>query len=1083
MIRLRYLCSIVSALLFVQCQQAKEKPLFRVVSAEETGVDFENTISPTPELNIFTYMYFYNGGGVGAGDLNGDGRPDLVFTSNLGENKVYLNEGNWKFRDVTKESGFFSDQGWSNGVSLVDVNQDGKLDIYISQVGDFLKFKGHNLLFVCESIDGGVPKYRERSKEYGLDLVGFGTQALFFDADLDGDLDLFQLNHSVHENGTFGKREVFLGQYHPLAGDRYLENVNGKYVDQTKESGIHSNALGYGLGVVAGDVNFDGLPDLYVGNDFHENDYLYINQGKGIFRDEIETRMQHTSRFSMGVDLADLTDDARPEIISLDMLPYDPAILKRSEGEDAYYNFKYKLQQGYNVQFARNNLQLNRGNGHFAEVGLLAGIHATDWSWSSLFFDVDQDGQRDLFISNGINKRMNDIDYINFVSNEEIQTKIDQGKFDENDVSLVDLLPEVKIPNKLFRRTQGLRFEEVTQRIADQEVSYSNGAVYADLDGDGDLDLVTNNINAPAFLYENVAEKRGNSLVFDLIGAEGNRQAIGAKVLVYQQEKVRSAEQFPVRGFQSSSIGPLIVGVGREVVDSVQIIWPDGTFETLRSPKQLQFKVSYRTGLPSFKYPKEVSEGPIRDITAEVGLSFLHRENAFNEFDREALMPNMLSTAGPVVAVADFTGDGREDFFVGSSKWEKSRLFSQTPDGRFKEFPAPKLWQDSTFEDTDAKWVDVNRDGKLDLVVASGGNEFFGKTAQLAPRVYVQKSDGQFERKEDAFSGVYATASVVVPLDANGDGAIDLFLGARGEAFAYGIIPRSYLLINDGTGRFKAKEDAILDRIGMVKDAQWVTWKPGRSSLVVALEWGGIVEVEITSGKATKKTDLLGTTGWWNIVRPMDMDGDGDLDLFVGNLGENSRLKASPTEPVRMYVADYDGNGRVEQVLTYYLQGKEVLFADKREVEKQLPYVKKAYTFAKDFSEADFRDIFGRDKVETALQYEAKEMRSGWLRQSTEGKFEWEPLGDAWQMSSYQAIARLGQNTWLVGGNFFDCNIQMGQYDADQGSLMVRGKDGVFRRKDLQLEKGQIRGLYPIQRKGETVYLVAVNQGPLRIWK
>lgn len=1064
------------------CQSPKEEKLFQVLSSEQTGITFENTLKPTPELNIFTYMYFYNGGGVGAGDLNGDGRPDLVFTSNLGENKIYLNEGNMKFKDITQASGFFSDKGWSNGISLVDINQDGRLDIYISQVGDFLHFKGHNLLFVCEKVVDGVPQYQERSREYGLDLVGFGTQALFFDADLDGDLDLFQLNHSVHENGTFGKREVFLGKLHPLAGDRYLENVEGKYVDRTKESGIHSNALGYGLGVVAGDVNFDGLPDLYVGNDFHENDYLYMNQGKGRFRDEIESRIAHTSRFSMGVDLADLNDDARPEIISLDMLPYDPAILKRSEGEDAYYNFKFKLQQGYTIQFARNNLQLNRGDGHFAEVGLLAGIHATDWSWSSLFFDFDHDGQRDLFISNGINKRMNDIDYINFVSNEEIQSKIDRGQFDENDVTLVDLLPEVKIPNKFFRRTSGLRFAEVTEGVSGQTPSYSNGAAYVDLDGDGDLDLVTNNINAPAFVYENTAEKKGKSLTIHLEGNSPNRQAIGAKVLVYQAGKIKSAEHFPVRGFQSSSVGPVMMGIGRDAVDSIQVVWPDGTFSSIKSPKESKLTVRYTANLPRFIYTNEVKV-PVEDITSLAGLSYIHRENTFNEFDREALMPNMLSTAGPTVAVADFTGDGLDDFFIGSSKWEKSRLFTQTLSGKFVDYPAPALVADSTFEDTDAQWVDVNQDGRLDLVVASGGNEFFGQTPQLAPRVYLQDKQGQFNRKSDAFSGVYATASALVPLDANGDGAMDLFLGARGEAFAYGIVPRSYLLLNDGTGKFTAISDPILDRIGFVKDAKWVTWKPGEGTLVLALEWEGIVSISITGGQAKQKKYLLESKGWWNVVEAMDMDGDGDLDVFVGNLGQNSRMQASPKQPVRMYVADFDGNGRVEQVLTYHLQDKEVLFADKREVEKQLPYVKKAFTYAKDFSEADFKTIFGPKKIAEALAYEAHEMRSGWLRQEKSGEFSWIPFSDDWQMTSYHAVASVGTNRWLVGGNFFDCNIQMGQYDADRGSLMERKADGTFARYDLGLEKGQIRGIYPIKRGKERVYIIAVNNGPLRIWR
>jgi hypothetical protein len=520
---MKYFVLLLATFLLTSCEDKNAQ--FRLLDASETGVDFVNDLQPTADLNIFNYMYFYNGGGVGAGDLNNDGLVDLIFTTNRNSNKLYLNQGGLKFKDISELSGFTTDsQTWSNGVSLVDINQDGLLDIYISVVGDYEILQGHNLLYVCQSIDeSGLPKYKEQAAEYDLDLVGFGTQAAFFDYDLDGDLDMFQLNHSVHKNGTFGKRDAFKDTFHPLAGDRFFENVNGNYIEKTEEIGIESTALGYGLGLAIGDINSDGYPDLYVGDDFHEDDYLYINQQNGKFENQLSEQIRHTSRFSMGVDIADINNDGHSEIFTLDMLPYDPQVLKRSEGEDAFYNFDFKLKQGYNYQFSRNNLQLNNGNNTFSEIGLFSGVHASDWSWATLLFDFDNDGFNDIFISNGIRKRMNDMDYISYASNDEIQAKINRKEFDESDESLVNLLPEIKIPNKFYRNNSDLTFTEWRDEVDGNPDSFSNGAIYADLDNDGDLDIVTNNINALAFVYENLTNElkpENKSVAIKLIGSE-----------------------------------------------------------------------------------------------------------------------------------------------------------------------------------------------------------------------------------------------------------------------------------------------------------------------------------------------------------------------------------------------------------------------------------------------------------------------------------------------------------------------------------------------------------------------------------
>ncbi len=1077
------------------CHSGPE-PMFRLMKSTETGVDFVNEVKPTPEFNIFSYMYFYNGGGVGAGDFNNDGLVDLVFTANQASDRLYLNQGDLKFVDITDAAGLGASKGWHTGVSVVDINQDGMLDFYVSCVAKYSEAGSHNLLYICEKIDEkGIPHFVEKSQEYGLDLIGFGTQAAFFDYDMDGDLDFFQLNHSVHQNGTFGKRAQFMGTVHPLAGDRFFENINGKYLEATAKVGINSTALGYGLGLSLGDVNMDGYPDFYVGNDFHENDYLYINQKNGTFLDEIGTRTRHTSRFTMGVDIADLNNDIFPEIMSLDMMPYDPQILKRSEGEDAYYNFKFKLNQGYNVQFARNNLQLNTRQGIFSEVGMYSGVYATDWSWSALLLDFENDGRKDLFISNGINKRMNDMDYINFVASDDIQRRISEQKFDESDASLTDLLPEVKIPNKFFSNTPSLHFTDQSDRIAGNMDSYSNGATYADLDNDGDLDIVTNNINEAVFIYENLAETyapANKSLVVHLKGAAGNRNAIGTKCLVYSKGGVQYQEKFPVRGFQSSTETPLLFGLGDSArIDSVVVVWPDNGFKTIKKPVVGELlTINYAENLPKFDYEKlKTQRGEFEDIAPQIGLDLRHEENRFNEFDRESLIPNMMSTEGPALAVGDVNGDGRDDIFMGASRGVAPKVFVQQTNGKFISLSQPALDADADFEDIDAVWADMNGDGAADLIVGSGGNEYFGKSEYLRPRLYINTGEGLLVKDTTAFEGIFINAQVVRVADINQDNSPDLFLGARSVPFAYGRTPESYLFINDGKGKLIEKTDALAPELkmgGLAKDAQWVDLDNDQDSdLVVAYEWGNIVLFENQAGKFVKKP-LTDKRGWWNFVKAVDMDQDGDLDLVSGNVGLNSRLHASAKEPVRMYVNDFDDNGRPDQIITYYLQGKETIFADKREVERQLPYIKKSILRAKEFAEASLAEIFGRDKVAQAEVLEANYFENAWLENIGNGSFELRSLGDLAQYTSYHAAElvknpRSGQPELLLLGNFFDSNIQLGLYDADNGSIFSLNKNSWLEPRPLldgRLE-GQVRSIKEIQMGGRTVYLVVRNNDRL----
>lgn len=1072
----RYFLCLWVLLCLLACSQppAELEPKFSLHTWEETGLDLENRLVPDKERNIFSYMYFYNGAGLGAGDLNKDGRIDLCFTTNLGENKVFLNQGKLKFKDVSPLCGIQSNKAWSNGVSLVDINQDGKLDIYISQAAGHAFLKGKNLLFVCQSISKeGIPIYREQAHAYGLDLSGLGTQSAFFDADLDGDLDCFILNHSVHQNGTFGYRENFQGQFHPLAGDRYLENQNMHFVDKTPGSGIHSDALGYGLGLAVADINLDGYPDLYVGNDFHENDYLYLNQGQGKFVEKASQVLQHTSQFSMGIDIADINQDAYPEIMALDMLPMDRVILKRSEGEDSYNIFQYKLRQGYMHQYARNTLQLNRGGGQrFSEIGLLANVHASDWSWSPLFLDFENDGYRDLFISNGIPKRMNDIDYIQFASNEYIQAQLASKNMDENDLRLSHLLPEIKLPNQFFGNQKNLRFKDVNPWVAHAKPSFSNGAVYADFDGDGDLDIVTNNINEKAFLYENVSPHRvhqNDYLSLSLIGPPGNLNAIGAKIWIEGAEGKQVAQKFPVRGFQSSMEIPLHLGLGdQRKIRRIYLIWPDNTYQSIDPRSDLRhLQLRYQKHLPKFDYHAALGSSVWQDITARTGLSFTHQENAFNEFDREALIPHLASAEGPAGAVGDLNQDGLEDVFIGNARDQSAKIFLQTPQGRLKEWNHPDLEKDKVFEDVDAIMADFDGDHRLDLVVVSGGNEFSKQAPVLQPRLYL----GGRQKKADAFEGIFVNASHVGALDFNADGAMDLVITGRSIPFAYGKSPRSYLLKNDGKGRFSdvtARYAPELAQVGMVRAMELADLDQDHDlDMILGIEWAPLLYFENQGGRFVKKSIGQGQ-GWWSAVKVCDIDADGDMDVLAGNLGLNSRLKANERFPVHMYLGDFDENQKFDQVLSYYLNGVELPFGNKMEMEKQFPSIKQQFLYARDFAKAEMKDFMNGRFLKGERLF-ANEFRSMLYINTGNNTFIAKPLPILAQLAPIMTfhVADLNGDHLpevLIGANFFPANVQMGRYDADPGTVLINQGKGRFRldeRFHLGLS-GELRGIKEI---------------------
>ncbi len=1079
------------------CSRSDDQKKFRFVPSSSSGITFRNVLTESVDFNIFNYMYFYNGGGVAVGDLNGDDLPDIYFTSNQEANKLYLNQGNLKFKDITETAGVAGFKGWTTGVTMADVNNDGRLDIYVGYLGDYLIFKGKNQLFINEGNDeNGVPKFVDRAMEFGLDLIGFATQAAFFDYDRDGDLDMFMLNHSLHENGTFGTSARLRFESHPLAGDKLLRNDNGQFIEITKSSGILDNVIGYGLGVVVSDVNLDGWPDIYVGNDFHENDYLYINQKNGSFKEVLESQMKHTSRYTMGVDFADFNNDGYPDLLSADMLPEDPYILKASAAEDAYDIFDFKLNYGYNYQYARNSLQLNNQDGTFSEIALFSGVSATDWSWSTLFADFDLDGQKDIFISNGILRRSNDMDYINYVSVDSIQMGL---KYDLNEkhLKIIERMPKIKLQNYLYRNNGDSTFTNKALEWGLDKISYSNGSAYGDLDNDGDLDLVTNNVEDEAFLIENlfINQQQPPSkhfLKIKLKGNSGNQFGIGTKVFVYTKAGMQMQECQPVRGYQSSVDFRMIFGLDQtDVIDSLWVIWPDDTFQSLYNVKSnQQLQLSQQDAKKKFDYKNFHNGGALlEETTASLGIDFKHKENKFVEFTREALLPHMLSAEGPAAAVADVNGDKLEDVFIGGAKWQISGLYFQTAKGNFRRSYQEIFRTDSTQENVDAVFFDADGDNDNDLLVVTGGNEFTGTSPYMKPKLYRNDGKGNFIASA-GLPDIYITGSSVSIADYDGDNDIDVFIGARTLPFKYGIEPDNYLLRNDGKGNFTDITDDVassLRKFGFIKNSNWADIdNDGDEDLLIAAEWKPITILLNNNGKLEplKDSGLEFSNGWWNNLDVGDFDADGDLDIIAGNLGLNAALKTSRDKPVKMYVSDFDHNGTTEQVLTHFTKGKEYPYCTRDEMVKQMPGLKKKYlSFAK-YASATIGDIFGEPVLEKAVLFEAYMFESVYIENKGGGKFDIKPLPSAAQFSSISASAiddfnGDGNLDVFLAGNFYPLNIQMGRLDASYGSLLLgngKGKFHAIPNKDSGVRlAGEIRRLKKINLGGRKNYIAFRN--------
>ncbi|HEX8040621.1 MAG TPA: VCBS repeat-containing protein [Chryseosolibacter sp.] len=1053
-------CLAVAVLCLSSCERHAEvsNTLFTKVSPSHSNIHFQNRLREDEDFNIIEYLYFYNGGGVAIGDINNDSLPDICFSSNQDGNTLYLNKGDFEFEDITVAAGIKGAGNWKTGVTMADVNGDGYLDIFSCGVGNYKTFKGRNQLF----INNGDLTFTDRTEAYGLSFQGFSTQASFFDYDNDGDLDMYLLNHSVHSINKYGPSALRF-ERHPLAGDRLYRNElipsgNNHFTDVTAAAGIYSSQIGYGLGVGVSDVNLDGFLDIYVSNDFRENDYLYINQRDGTFRQVLEGAMSHTSKFSMGNDIADVNNDGWSDIVTLDMLPKDEGIIKTTAGDDPYDIYEYKLQFGYHPQLSRNALQLNRGlrdggSVNFSDIAAFAGIEATDWSWAPLLADYDNDGYKDLFVANGIVRRPNDLDYINFIFNDSAKQITDK--------QFAERMPSGAVPNVMYRNERNLTFKDMSDAWIGVEESLSNGAAYADLDKDGDLDLITNNINQEAFVYRNdLPSGRSHFLEFRLHGAEANRFGIGTRIVVYAGGKSMSLEQIPTRGWESSVDYVLHTGLGdARIADSVVVVWPGQKAETLSSVKADQVLDLYEQRAVKKNRPISMTKEPWALHLTSDSL-FRHRENGFVSFNVEKLIPYMLTTQGPKISVGDVNGDKLDDFFIGGAAGQAGAVFIQTRLGSFVATGQPSLLADAYREDAGSAFMDADGDHDLDLLVAAGGQEFHYGDPRLQPGLYVNDGKGNFRKSSNGLPPIFADASCVKPADLDGDGDMDVFIGGRVVAGQYGLNPRSYVLINNGNGTFT---DQTLrwfrEAPGMVSDAVWADLnEDNKPDLVAVGDWMP-VSVFIQNGEGhfenrTKDYDLEETSGWWNTIEAADLDEDGDMDFVAGNWGLNSRLKTSTAQPVSLLVSDIDKNGSLDQILTYYNQGKEYPFISRDQLVKQVPSFKTRFLKYESFRNVRVNDILPDERA-GSLRRTAKNFASVWLENTGDGKFAVHQLPQEAQLfpilsMKIDDVNGDGHADILAAGNLNAVQPDIGRNDAGYGLILLGDGKGQFSAIDHQ---------------------------------
>ncbi|MEM9686631.1 MAG: VCBS repeat-containing protein [Bacteroidota bacterium] len=1066
--------------------------LFHTLNKERTGISFENNIENTLELNILNYLYFYNGAGVAAVDVNNDGLIDLYFTANQTPDKLYINQGNFIFKDITTQAGIHNDENWTTGVTTVDINNDGLLDIYVCKIGNYNNIKGKNLLYINQGIKNGVPTFKEDAHSYGLDFSGFSTQAVFFDYDLDTDLDMFLLNHSVHPNSNYGngnKRK----QIDTRSGDKLFENNNGKFIDVSSEAGVFQGKIGYGLGVAVSDLNNDGYPDIYIGNDFFENDYLYINQKNKTFKEVISSdikKLGHTTHFSMGNTIDDLNNDGKMDIVSLDMLPEDLYTYKTSGLEYPYQTYAYYLKNGYAPQYMQNTLHLNIDGENFSEIAFLSGIAATEWSWSPLAADFDNNGYKDLYITNGILGATNDMDFINFIADETIQRQLGKA-MSQREMAFIEKLPQKKTINYFFKNNGDNTFQNNTKSWVSGIPSFSNGATYADLDNDGDLDIVVNNSNAPASILKNTSvekAKKNNYLKLKFKGSTKNRFGIGVKIQAFTKTQQIVHENYTTKGYLSAVAPDIHIGLGNEdKIDSLHIIWPGGAFQTLKNvTANREITVTIEEARNNYydKNTKNIAASFLNNVAPLFDVK--HTDQSSVEFNIEPLIPYASTNLGPPISIADVNNDSLDDVFIGNSKTQQAYLFIQQKDGSFTTHQPQIFQEDAINEDTGSIFFDADNDTFKDLLIVSGGNEFT-KGKPLQPRLYRNKN-GYFSRDTIQFNNVEVNASDVTTIDINNDGAKDVCITANLTPRQFGKTPRQYIFENDGFGNFHDITDTFapeFKQIGNVWDTIWIDLNNDTLKDAIVVGHWMPVSVFINDGKQLllqKNNNLSATNGWWNTVEAHDFDNDGDIDIVAGNWGLNTRLNASQDNPITLYSNDFDDNGSTDPLITYFYQGMETPFASKDELVKQMPFLNKKYLSYKAFAKAPLNELFPSSKLKNASRKQVVELASCYFENLGNNTFKKHQLPFMAQISTVNTIAiddfnADGFSDLLLAGNNYEISTQLGKLDASHGLVLLNDKNGFFTMaKDQAFNiAGPARNAKKIKHNSEEYYIITVN--------